>query len=327
MSRPKILVSGHIAWANKEVYELLEPFGDIVWLDGVPTRNDFKNVFLPQHPNIVGIYRHNSSSDRIGVYDKELVDMLPSSVKFIAHNGAGYDQIDVAACRARGIQVSNTPGAVDTATATTALYLLISCFRQFAKAELNARARNWKNGLLPAHDPDGKILGIVGYGGIGGVLAQRCRDSFGMKVIYYNPRPRTDAPAWAEYRPTLVQLLKEADVVSLHCPLREETRGLIGATEFEQMKKGAILINTARGAVVDEKAMIGALKSGHLYAAGLDVYPSEPHITEELYSFPNVTLLPHMGTETEESQKSMEVAAMKCLVKAFETGEIGNRVA
>jgi len=326
MSRPKVLVSGHIAWANKEIYDLLEPFGDIVWLDS-PTREHFRTVFLPAHPNIVAIYRHNSSADKIGVYDKELVDLLPASVKYIAHNGAGYDQIDVAACKARGIQVSNTPGAVDTATATTGLYLLIACFRQFTKAELNARGHKWKSGLPPAHDPDGKVLGIVGYGGIGGVLAQRCHDSFGMKVIYHNPRPKAGVPEWAEYKSTLEQLLRESDVVSLHCPLRDETRGLIGAKEFGQMKPGAILVNTARGAVVDEKAMIDALKSGHLYAAGLDVYPDEPTITEELFSFPNVTLLPHMGTETEESQKSMEVAAMKCLVKAFETGEIGNRVA
>ncbi|KZO96144.1 hypothetical protein CALVIDRAFT_537346 [Calocera viscosa TUFC12733] len=326
MSRPKVLVSGHIAWANKEIYDLLEPFGDIVWLDS-PTRDHFKNVFLPKHPGIVAIYRHNSSSDHIGVYDKELVDLLPDTVKFIAHNGAGYDQIDVAACKARGIQVSNTPGAVDTATATTALHLLISCFRQFSAAEQNARAHKWKAGLAPAHDPDGKVLGIVGLGGIGAVFAQRCRDSFGMKVIYHNPRPKASAPAWAEYRTTLEQLLRESDVVSLHCPLREETRGLIGAKEFGQMKPGAILVNTARGAVVDEKAMIDALKSGKLYAAGLDVYPAEPQITEELFGFPNVTLLPHMGTETEESQKSMEVAAMKCLVKGLETGEIGNRVA
>jgi len=326
MSRPKVLVSGHIAWANQEIYDLLQPFGDIVWLDS-PTREHFRDTFLPQHPNIVAIYRHNSSADKIGVYDKELVDMLPSSVKYIAHNGAGWDQIDGAACKARGIQVSNTPGAVDTATATTALYLLIACFRQFTKAELNARTHKWKAGLPPAHDPDGKVLGIIGYGGIGGVLAQRCRDSFGMKVIYHNPRPKPGVPEWAEYKKTLQELLMASDVVSLHCPLRQETRGLIGAKEFAQMKKGAILVNTARGAVVDEAAMIEALKTGHLYAAGLDVYADEPKITEELFALPNVALLPHMGTETEESQKAMEVAAMKCLVKAFTMGEIANRVA
>jgi len=226
-----------------------------------------------------------------------------------------------------GIQVANTPGAVDTGTATTALYLLISAMRQFARAEQSARTGNWKSGLPPAHDPDNKVLGIVGYGGIGGCLAQRCRDAFGMKIIYYNPRQRKDAPEWAVYKSTLEELLQEADVVSLHCPLREETRGLIGKKQFAAMKKGAVLINTARGAVVDEEAMIEALKSGHLYAAGLDVYPNEPKINPALLEIPTVTALPHMGTETEESQKSMEVLAMMNLKKGFESGEVGNRVA
>jgi len=260
------------------------------------------------------------------VYDKELVDALPDTVKYISHNGAGYDQIDVHACKARGIQVSNTPAAVDSATATTALYLLISAMRQYAIAEQQAHAGKWKAGLAPAHDPDGKVLGIVGYGGIGGCLAERCRDAFGMKVIYYNPRPKAGVPEWAEYKNSLEELLAESDVVSLHCPLRAETRGLIGKKQFAAMKKGAVLVNTARGAVVDEDAMIEALQSGHLYAAGLDVFPNEPKINPILLSLPNVSVLPHMGTETEETQKKMEVRVMRDLEQGLRTGEVGDRV-
>jgi len=300
---------------------MIGPIAEVVRLDS-PSRSDFYHNLVPdgKYSNIVGIYRDNTSADRIGIFDAELISKLPSTTKWIAHNGAGYDQIDVAACRGRGIRVSNTPKAVDIGTATTALYLLISALRQFSIAERNVRSGKWKSGLQPAHDPLAKTLGILGMGGIGQRFGEMAQVLPMKKIYYHNRKPKADAPAWAEYVADFEEFLEKSDVLSVHCPLNEKTVGLIGEKEIAKLKKGSVIINTARGKVVDEAALIAALRSGHLYAAGLDVFPDEPNVNPELLEFRNVTLLPHMGTETEESQHSMEVRALQNLKDYFEKG-------
>lgn len=162
-----------------------------------------------------------------------------------------------------GIIVSNTPGAVDDGTATTALYLIVSACRQFARAEKSLIAGGWKRGFKPAHDPSSRVLGILGMGGIGLKTAQLCR-GFPMRVVYHSRKPVPNAPEWAEYCPTLEDLLRETDVLSIHVPLNDETEGLIGEKEIRQLKKGSIIVNTARGRVLDEPALIRALKDGHV---------------------------------------------------------------
>lgn len=162
------------------------------------------------------------------------------------------------------IIVSNTPGAVDDATATTALYLLISTTRQFSQAERSARSLTWKQPLSPAHDPSALTLGILGLGGIGLRTAQMAHDAFGMKVLYHSRTVKEGVPEWVEYVGELGEFLGRVDVVSVHVALKNETVGFVGEKEFGMMKKGAILINTARGKVVDEEAMIRALSSGQV---------------------------------------------------------------
>lgn len=217
------------------------------------------------------------------MFDKELIKALPESVKWIAHNGAGYDQIDIDACKAKGklllnvigttgvtqelnllgITVSNTPGAVDDGTATTALYLIISSLRQFSRAEKSLHKGTWKNGLAPAHDPSSRTLGILGLGGIGLRTAELCR-GFPMRVIYHSRSPAKKAPDWAKYYSSMDEFLKEADVLSLHVPLKEETVGLIGEREIRLLKPGSVIVNTARGKVLDDDALIKALQDGHV---------------------------------------------------------------
>lgn len=314
------MICGDIVWAHDEVQSMLGPLAEIVRMDS-QSREEFFKELHGKYAGTTVIYRHNTSADRIGIFDADLVDKLPESVKWIGHNGAGYDQIDVDACKKRGIKVSNTPGAVDIGTATTALYLLVSAVRQYSIAERQARSGLWKRGLKPAHDPSALTLGILGLGGIGMTLARFCH-GFPMKQIYYYSRTqKADTPDWIQYCSTLEELLAKSDVLSLHVPLRPDTEGMIGEREFGLMKKGAILINTARGKVIDEAAMIRALKSGQLSAAGIDVYPDEPNINPELLEFRNVTLLPHMGTETQESQKSMEIRALENLRTYLTGGE------
>lgn len=273
-----------------------------------------------KYAQIVAIYRHNDSVSKIGLFDAELISKLPSSLKSICHNGAGYDQIDVHAAKTRGITVSHTPAAVDDATADTAMFLVLSSLRQYYKAEVNARQGKWKSGLAPAHDPQNKVLGIIGMGGIGSALARRA-SAFDMKIIYYNRNPNPNADPSYKYISSQEELLKQADVVSLNLPLNKETEKSFGKAQFAQMKDGAILVNTARGGVVDEEELINALRSGKLSSAGLDVFPAEPEIDSRLVEMDNCVLLPHMGTETVETQKKMEVQVFGSIKTALQNGK------
>jgi len=289
---------------------------EIIRMDS-PNRTDLLKNIKPggKYDGIVGVYRDNITSNGVGVlFDSEIISALAEAgVKWIGHNGAGYDQIDVSACISKGIKVSNTPGVVNDGTATTALYLIISTLRQFSKAERNLRKGMWGFGVDSGRSFDltGKTLAILGMGGIGKRLAELVQ-AFPMRVIYHNRRPAEGAPSWAEYYPKerLAEFLKEADVLAISVPLRPETVGLVGEEMIRGLKKGTIIVNTARGKVIDEDAMIRALEDGHLGAVGLDVYPNEPEVNPRLLEFDNVTLLPHMGTETKDSQKKMELRAL-----------------
>lgn len=164
-----------------------------------------------------------------------------------------------------GISVSNTPGAVDDATATTGLYLLISTLRQFSLAERSLREGTWKSPTDPgrAHDVTGRTLGVLGLGGIGLRLATLAH-AFPMRIVYHSRSKNENAPDWCEYYPNMEDMLRETDVLSVHVPLRKDTEGLVGEKEIRTLKKGSVIINTARGKVIDEEAMIRALSDGHV---------------------------------------------------------------
>lgn len=238
---------------------------------------------------MAGIYRENGSADIIGTFDREIIFGLSASVKWIAHNGAGYDPVDVQACIERGgrwcidapnyviivltgIYLSNTPGAVDDATATTALYLLISTLRQYSISERSLRAQQWKPPGLSskAHDLTGRTLAILGLGGIGLRFAHLAH-AFPMRITYHSRHKVLDAPEWCEYFDNVDAMLAQADVLSVHVPLRADTVGLVGERMIRALKPGAIIINTARGKVIDEQAMITALEDGHVSMSKLFV--------------------------------------------------------
>ncbi|KIK69048.1 hypothetical protein GYMLUDRAFT_213990 [Collybiopsis luxurians FD-317 M1] len=320
---PKVLICGQIAWADDDIKELLAPIAEVVRFDSTD-RKDFLQGFQSggKYEGTIAMFRDNNVTDKIGIFDKELVDGFPSTVKWIAHNGAGYDQIDVQACKARGIIVSNTPGAVDDATATTALYLLISTFRNYAISERSLRELKWKpSGLSQrSHDLTGHTLAILGLGGIGLRLAELVH-AFPMRIIYHSRHKVADAPEWCEYFENVEEMLSQADVLSVSVPLRPDTVGLVGEKWIRALKKGAIIINTARGKVIDEEAMIRALEDGHLASVGLDVYPNEPEVNPKLLEFPYITLVPHMGTETRDTQRKMEVRALTNIRDFLTTGK------
>ena len=252
-----------------------------------------------------------------------LLDLLPD-LKLVANYGAGYELVDVEACRERGVVVTNTPGAVDAPTAELAFALLLAVRRRIVEGDRYVRAGRWESGWaeeeLMGQDVNGATLGIVGLGGVGRAVARRAR-AFEMRVLYAKRTrlsPADELALEVEHR-ELDDLLPEADVVTLHVPHTPGTEGLIGARRLALMRDGACLVNTARGAVVDEAALVRELVSGRL-RAGLDVFVHEPRVPQELFELPNVVLAPHLGTALASAREAMTRVLVDNLL-AFERGE------
>ncbi|KKZ68355.1 D-3-phosphoglycerate dehydrogenase [[Emmonsia] crescens] len=264
-----------------------------------------------------------------GPFDTEILDVLPSTVKFICHNGVGYDNIDIATCTKKGIEVSNTPGEANHATADLAILLMLCALRRLWPAlsairEADHPLGKWRGKTELGHNPQGKVLGILGMGGIGTEVARRAK-AFGMSVIYHNRNKASPELEGAEYV-TFESLLSRSDVISVHCPLTEDTIHIIGESEFKKMKQGVVIINTARGALVDEKALVAALRNKKVAAAGLDVFENEPEIESALREHPSVILLPHVGTLTYETQENMERLTLDNLKSCLHTGDLLTKV-
>ncbi|HXH04043.1 MAG TPA: D-glycerate dehydrogenase, partial [Candidatus Competibacteraceae bacterium] len=226
----------------------------------------------------------------------------------------------------------NTPGVLTDATADLALTLLLMVARRAGEGERELRAGRWR-GWRPTHllgtQVAGKSLGIVGFGRIGQATAERARFGFGMHILYHSRRPDAGGAAerlGASYCATLEELLQRADFVSLHCPGGAQNRHLIDARRLGLMKPGAFLINTARGDVVDEQALVQALRSGHLGGAGLDVYEHEPRVAPGLLELDNVVLLPHLGSATTETREAMGMKVVDNVLAFFEGREPPDRV-
>jgi glyoxylate reductase len=253
--------------------------------------------------------------------DGEVMDVAGPRLRVISNMAVGVDNIDVAAATSRGILVTNTPGVLTDATADLTWALILSTVRRVAEGDRMVREGRfglWSPFMLLGRAVAGSTLGIVGMGRIGQAVARRAL-GWDMKVVYTRRGGalRVDdippAARW-EFREELDELLREADIVSLHVPLLPQTRHLIGVRELALMRPGSYLINTARGPVVDETALVEALKSGHLAGAGLDVYEREPELAPGLVDLPNVTLLPHLGSATVETRGRMaELAALNAI--------------
>ena len=248
-------------------------------------------------------------------FDAGVISKL-ETVKVISDFAVGYNNVDVGAATAKGIAVTNTPGVLTEATADMVFGLLLAAARRVAEGDRLVRTgkfKGWTPMMMLGHEVSGKTIGIIGAGRIGTAVALRAK-GFGMKVLYHSRRPNSEMDALGAAPVTKDELLKESDFVSLNVPLNEETRGLIGKRELRIMKPTAILVNTARGEVVDEPALIRALKSRRIAGAGLDVYVKEPKVNREFYKLDNVVLAPHLGSATFETRAKMaELAAMNAI--------------
>ena len=248
--------------------------------------------------------------------DASILGVAGRRVQIIANYGAGVDHIDLAAARAAGIVVTNTPGVLTDATADIAITLMLMTTRRAGEGERELRAGQW-TGWRPTHllgtSLRGKTLGLVGFGRIAQAMAERARFGFGMDIVYFSRRPgaqEDEQRLGARFVPSLVDLVAQSDVVSLHIPGGAETRNIIDAAIFAHMAPHAILINTARGDVVDEGALIDALEAGRIGGAGLDVFAGEPHVSQRLRDAPNTVLLPHLGSATRETREAMGMRAL-----------------
>lgn len=240
-------------------------------------------------------------TDRI---DAEVLEAgAAGRLKVVANAAVGYDNVDVAAAARLGVSVCNTPGVLDHTTADLAFLLILAARRQSSTAEADLRAGRWAGWSYLdhlAHDVHGALLGLVGYGRIGREVARRA-EGFGMEVFHHT-RADTGFPG---YVADLGDMLEMVDVVSLHVPLTGATQHLIGAAELARMKPTAVLVNTARGPVVDEEALADALEAGTLFGAGLDVYDGEPAVNPRLLRAPRTVLLPHIGSATVHTRTRM----------------------
>ncbi len=264
----------------------------------------------------------------IPMFDLKVPEELIKSgrnLKIISNVGVGFNNIDIKAAKEHNTIVCNTPTPVTEPTAELAITLMGAIARGIVSSDRKVRNSSVKWGVLEniGNGLYGKTLGIVGMGRIGQATARRAIAS-GMKIIYYN-RNRVSEEIEklynAEYK-TLEELLKESDFISLHTPLTEETHHLINEERLSLCKNTAFIINTARGAVIDEKALVFALKSGKIKGATLDVYEFEPKITEELLELDNVILVPHIGTATREARNEMAAQASQNIISFFKGGEI-----
>ncbi len=248
--------------------------------------------------------------------DEAALDLLPS-LRLVANFGVGYDRIDLAACRARGVAVTNTPGVLDAATADLTLALILAARRRLVEGDELVRAGGWSTpwaeGPFMGREVSGATLGIVGMGRIGSAVAQRAK-GFELRVIF-NRRTPSDDPGYRD----LDDLLRESDIVSLHTPLSDETTGLVSRARLALLRDGATFVNTARGAVVDEEALVAELVSGRI-TAGLDVFVHEPGVPEALVGLPNVVLSPHIGSATVETRGAMTRVVVENVL-ALERGE------
>lgn len=296
--RPKIVVTGRIPESG---LEMLRTVGEVwAWDDDEPIPVEVRDAELADAHAAVTLL-----TDRV---DDAFLSAAPH-LRVVANVAVGYDNIDVGACARRDVIVTNTPGVLTDATADLAMGLLLMVTRRLGEGERLLRSGNaWKWGMfmMLGTSLQGRRLGIVGMGGIGEAVATRAA-AFGMDIVYHN-RSAVDAAVEARLGASFVdldELLSTSDVVSLHCPYTEATHHLIDAAALESMRTDAFLINTARGPIVDEAALVHALQHGTIAGAGLDVFEHEPEVHPGLLELDNAVIVPHLGSATVETRGAM----------------------
>lgn len=317
MCKHKVLITPFIESINNEkAFHILRKAGcelDVHYFQGNPvTEEEIGNLI----EDVDGII---ASSEP---YTKAVLDRA-KKLKIISRTGAGYDKIDIQTATKNGIVVTITPGANSEAVAELSFALILCLARRITECDRNIRLKKWI--LQPGMDINDKVLGITGLGAIGRSLVRKAK-GFNMKILAYDIEPdRRFASAEGIVLTTLNEVLRQADFVSLHLPLNEKTRYLIGEKELRLMKPTAYLVNTSRGAIINEEALVKALREKWIAGAGLDVFEHEPPWDSQLVSLNNVVLTPHIGGSTKEALRLMGVLAAENVVKVLK-GEVPDHI-
>lgn len=322
VTRPRVAVTCRLPGAVEAA--LAERFEVSLAAHDLPTTADTLQRALGESDGVLC-----TLTDRITA---EVLAANPLRTKILAQFGVGVDNIDLAAAAAHDIVVTNTPGVLTDDTADLAMLLILAVMRRSGEGERLVRARDWTGWTPTNHlgrQVSGATLGVIGFGRIGQAVARRAHHGFGMRVLAWGRTPPPDA--WlatmgVEYVASLDAVLAEADVVSLHLPSTPETRGIINAERLARMQPGTFLVNTARGDLVDDDALIAALREGRLAGAGLDVYHREPAIDPRWLTLDQVTLLPHLGSATVETREAMGFRALANLEAFFAGRPVPDRV-
>jgi len=323
VSKPKVIVTRR--WPREVEARLQESFDVTLNVEDKPMVQAALQQAFADHDAVFP-----TVTDRI---DAEVMSAEPLRARLIGNFGVGFNNIEVAAAKARGLVVTNTPEVLTDATADLAMTLLLMAARRAGEGEREVRRKAW-SGWRPTHmmgiQVTGKTLGLIGLGRIGRAVAKRARHGFEMRVLFFDPYPPTPEvlrSLGAEQRDSIEAVLAESDFVSLHCPATAENRNLMNAARFAAMKDDAILVNTARGDVVDEAALAKALADGRIAGAGLDVFAKEPAVTPALLEMENVVLLPHLGSATRETRAAMGFRVIENAEAFFAGKEPRDRVA
>jgi glyoxylate reductase len=322
MSKPTVLVSRK--WPEAVETELKKNFDVSLNTSDVPMNNAQFREAIQTYDAVLP-----TVTDSIGA---DIFEGIQPHTKFMGNFGVGYTHIDAAAAQAAGIVVANTPDVLSDCTADIALTLMLMAARRAGEGEREVRSGNW-TGWRPTHllgqRMTGKTLGIIGFGRIGQEVAKRAHYGFGMKIVVQNRSQIKDEikiKTNASQVGSISELLERSDFVSLHCPGGDANRHLISTEQFAEMKDSAVLINTARGEVVDDTALIHALKTSQIAAAGLDVFNGEPNVNPDYFSCENVVLLPHLGSATTETREAMGFRVLDNLNDFFAGIEPRDRV-
>lgn len=313
MQRPKILLTRR--WPQAVESYLAERYDVTLNQSDVPLTRPALREAMQRYDAICP-----TVSDVIGA---EIIETPSTTVRIVGNYGVGTNHIDIAAARRAGIVVTNTPDVLTDATADLAILLMLMATRRAGEGERELRAQRWE-GWRPTHmlgqSLTGRTLGLIGFGRIAQATARRAKHAFGMAIAYYSRR-RAAAPIEreleAQYVASADELIARCDVLSLHCPGGAETHHLVNRERLARMKPTAVLVNTARGSVVDEAALAEALRSRRIAAAGLDVYEHEPAVNPLLMAIENVVLLPHLGSATLETRVAMGMRVAHNLERFF----------
>ena len=301
MNNPKVLVTRK--WPNEVEQQLTELYDVTLNANDVPLTADELKYALQNYDAVLSTVTDSITAD--------ILSVEPKRVKILGNFGVGFNNIDIEAAKQHGLIVTNTPEVLTDCTADIAIMLLLMSARRAAEGDRHVRSQQW-TGWRPTHmlgqKVTGKTLGLIGFGRIAQALARKAHFGFGMNILFTDPYPPSQEVIdqfQATQCDSIEQVMGEADFVSLHCPGGEATRHLINEQNLKLMRPNAHLINTARGDVVDNKALIKALKESWIAGAGLDVFAGEPNIDVEFLNLENVTLLPHLGSATLETRIAM----------------------